>query len=246
MGEKYTPGHSINATAFMAARSFGSHGEFIRPFIKPGMRVLDCGCGPGAISVGLAEAVGPTGHVSGIDFGESQIEAAQGRGTPNLSFRVASVYELPFEDGAFDLVFSHALFEHLAEPIRGVNEIRRVLRPGGVAGLCSPDWGGFILSPTDNQLETAISRYRGLQEKNGGQTLAGRQLGSWLTAGGLVVQKIHARYECYPDSRIIAEYLALQLDQTGEVESAVALREWATLPTSLFAQAWVSAIGVKR
>src|ERR1700747_817606 len=143
MGEQYTPGHSANATAFMAARSFSSHGEFIRPYIKPGMTVLDCGCGPGAISVGLAEAVGPAGHVTGIDFGESQIQVAQARGNPNLSFQVASVFALPFEDHAFDLVFSHALFEHLADPIRGVAEIRRVLRLGGVAGLCSPDWGGF-------------------------------------------------------------------------------------------------------
>jgi SAM-dependent methyltransferase len=245
MGEQYTPGHSANATAFMAARSFSSHGEFIRPYIKPGLTVLDCGCGPGAISVGLAEAVGPAGHVTGIDFGESQIQVAQARGNPNLSFQVASVYALPFEDNAFDLVFSHALFEHLADPIRGVAEIRRVLRPGGVAGLCSPDWGGFILSPTDDAVETAIARYRMLQEKNGGQTRAGRQLGSWLAAGGLVLEKIHARYECYPDSRVIAEYLAIQLEQTGDTESGSVLRVWAGLPRTLFAQSWVSAIAVK-
>jgi len=245
MGEQYTPGHSANATAFMAARSFGSHGEFIRPYLTPGMKVLDCGCGPGAISAGLAEAVGAAGHVTGVDFGESQIEVAKACSTPNLTFRVASVYELPFEDGTFDLVFSHALFEHLADPIRGVSEIRRVLRAGGVAALCSPDWGGFILSPTDDQVETAINRYRMLQEKNGGQTRAGRQLGSWLAAGGMVTKRAQARYECYPDSRVIAEYLALQLEQAGDRDSAVALREWATLPWSLFAQAWVSAIGVK-
>ncbi|HEX3443577.1 MAG TPA: methyltransferase domain-containing protein [Chthoniobacterales bacterium] len=245
MGEQYTPGHSTNATAFMAARSFGSHGEFIRPDIKSGMKVLDCGCGPGAISVGIAEAVGPAGHVTGVDFGESQIEVAKARARPNLTFRVASIYELPFEDGTFDLVFSHALFEHLAEPIRGVTEIRRVLRAGGVAGLCSPDWGGFILSPTDDQVETAIARYRMLQEKNGGQTCAGRQLGSWLTAGGLATQKIHGRYECYPDSRLIAEYLALQLERAGDIESGRVLRKWATLACTMFAQAWVSAIAVK-
>jgi SAM-dependent methyltransferase len=245
MGEQYTPGHSANATAFMAARSFGSHGEFIRPYLTPGMKVLDCGCGPGAISVGLAEAVGPAGHVTGVDFGESQIAVAKARSTPNLTFRVGSVYELPFEDSTFDLVFSHALFEHLADPIRGVAEIRRILRPGGLAGLCSPDWGGFILSPTDDQVETAIARYRMLQEKNGGQTCAGRQLGSWLTAGGLAPQKIHGRYECYPDSRLIAEYLALQLERAGDIESGRVLRNWATLACTMFAQAWVSAIAVK-
>jgi SAM-dependent methyltransferase len=245
MGEQYTPGHSANATAFMAARSFGSHGEFIRPYLTPGMKVLDCGCGPGAISVGLAEAVGPAGHVTGVDFGESQIAVAKARSTPNLTFRVGSVYELPFEDSTFDLVFSHALFEHLADPIRGVAEIRRILRPGGLAGLCSPDWGGFILSPTDDQVETAVARYRMLQEKNGGQTCAGRQLGSWLTAGGLAPQKIHGRYECYPDSRLIAEYLALQLERAGDIESGRVLRNWATLACTMFAQAWVSAIAVK-
>jgi SAM-dependent methyltransferase len=244
MDEQYTPGHSVNATAFMAIRSFSTHGEFIRPYIKPGIKVLDCGCGPGAISVGLAEAVESNGHVTGIDFGESQIEIAKARATPNLSFQVASVYDLPFEDNAFDLVFSHALFEHLADPIRGVREIQRVLRPGGVAGLCSPDWGGFILSPTDDRAEVAIARYRMLQEKNGGQTRAGRQLGRWLETGGLVTQKVEARYECYPESKPIAEYLAIQLEQAGETEPAVALREWAMLPWSLFAQAWVSAIAV--
>ena len=84
-----------------------------------------------------------------------------------------------------------------------------------------------------------------LQEKNGGQTLAGRQLGSWLTTGGLETQKILARYECYPDSRLIAEYLAFQLEQVGDSESASVLRDWAALGCTMFAQAWVSAIAVK-
>jgi hypothetical protein len=84
-----------------------------------------------------------------------------------------------------------------------------------------------------------------LQEKNGGETQAGRRLGSWLAAGGLTPQKIQARYECYRDSRVIAEYLALQLEQAGDGESASVLREWSARPWSLFAQAWVSAIAAK-
>ncbi len=47
MEENCTPGHSVNATAFMAARSFTTHGGFIEPYLKLGMNVLDCGCGPG-------------------------------------------------------------------------------------------------------------------------------------------------------------------------------------------------------
>jgi ubiquinone/menaquinone biosynthesis C-methylase UbiE len=245
MGEQYTPGHSASATAFMAARSFSTHGEFIRPYLKPGMKVLDCGCGPGAISIGLAEAVGPNGRVTGVDFAESQIAVAKTRTTPNLTFQVASIYELPFENNTFDLVFSHALFEHLSDPVRGVNEIQRVLRPEGIGGLCSPDWDGFILSPTDEHMETAINRYRMLQEKNGGDTRAGRQLGTWLRSGGMEVQRMHARYECYPDTSVIAEYLAIQLERAGEAEAGAPLRQWALAPWSLFGQSWVSAIAVK-
>jgi hypothetical protein len=66
-----------------------------------------------------------------------------------------------------------------------------------------------------------------------------------LKEGNFSVEKLEARYECYPDSKLIAEYLAIQLEQTGIIEAAAALREWALLPWSLFAQAWVSAIGLK-
>jgi ubiquinone/menaquinone biosynthesis C-methylase UbiE len=137
MEERYTPGHSPNATACMAARSLRTHAAFIEPWLKSGFQVLDCGCGPGAISVGLATAVGPSGQVTGIDLAESQIAIAQARSTANLNFQVGSVYELPFDDNSFDVVFSHALFEHLARPIAAIQEIHRILRPGGVAGLCN-------------------------------------------------------------------------------------------------------------
>jgi ubiquinone/menaquinone biosynthesis C-methylase UbiE len=134
MSEQYTPGLAAKATAFMAVRSFITHGEFIRPYIKPGMRALDCGCVPGAMSEGLAEALGLNGQVVGIDFGESQIQIANTRATPNLTFRVASVYELPFEDSSFEAVATpevvKAMQEHLS-PERIENFWRRLF-PGQI------------------------------------------------------------------------------------------------------------------
>jgi type II secretory pathway predicted ATPase ExeA len=59
------------------------------------------------------------------------------------------------------------------------------------------------------------------------------------------VQRLHARYECYPDTTVIAEYLAIQLERAGEAEAGAALRQWALAPWSLFGQSWVSAIAVK-
>src|SRR5687768_16069466 len=71
----YTPGHSQNATDFMARRSLRSHGEFFLPHLTPGVSVLDCGCGPGTITLGIAERIAPA-RVVGVDFGTSQIERA--------------------------------------------------------------------------------------------------------------------------------------------------------------------------
>jgi ubiquinone/menaquinone biosynthesis C-methylase UbiE len=80
--------------------------------------VLDCGCGPGSITLGIAERVAPA-RVVGVDFSESQIERAAAdattAGLQNVSFHFADCYDLPFEDKSFDRVFSHALMEHRAD-----------------------------------------------------------------------------------------------------------------------------------
>ena len=153
--ESYTPGHSQNSTNFMAARSVGSHGQFFMPHLKSGVSVLDCGCGPGSITLGIAEFVAP-GKVVGVDFGVGQIAGTQSsaarRGIANVNFLAADSYSLPFAESSFDRVFSHALMEHLADPLRAVKELHRVLKPGGVIGVCSPDWGGFGLAPPSDEL----------------------------------------------------------------------------------------------
>ena len=122
--ENYTPGYSSNAVDFMSRRTAESHAAFFLSQLKPGMRLLDCGCGPGGITMGLAEQVRP-GEVVGIDIGGVQLEHALERakvGTVPAIFREASVYLLPFPDGDFHAVFSHALFEHLAEPLKALAE----------------------------------------------------------------------------------------------------------------------------
>src|SRR5262245_1501190 len=116
----YTPGHSQNVTDFMSMRSLQSHGEFFLPYLTPGVSVLDCGCGPGTITLGIAVRVAPA-QVIGVDFGASQIERASANAASaavrNVSFGTADCHALPFGDCAFDRVFSHALAEHLPDPI---------------------------------------------------------------------------------------------------------------------------------
>jgi SAM-dependent methyltransferase len=188
-------------------------------------------------------------QVTGIDLGKSQIERAAReaaeQGISNVQFLEASCYSLPFADEAFDCVFSHALFEHLSEPRRAVAECWRVLRPGGRVGVCSPDWGGFIVAPPSPELASAIEAYVGLQTANGGDVGVGRKLGAYLSAAGFQEIRMQARYECYGDRLFIGEYLARQLEQNDHVRHANVLRSWAESPHGLFAQCWVSAAGRK-
>ena len=244
----YTPGHTENATAFMARRTIESHGEFFLPYLTAGVSVLDCGCGPGSITLGIAGRIGD-GQVVGIDFGKSQvqqaIESASRRGVRNASFQAADCHALPFDDDRFDRVFCHALMEHLSDPVRALRELLRVLKPGGVIGVSSPDWGGFVLAPPCAALTKAVDAYTTLQTSNGGDVQVGRKLGSLLSAAGFENCQMSARYEVYSSLPLIGDYLARQLDHAGDAGSAATFRQWSEQPGGLFAQCWVSCVAHK-
>jgi ubiquinone/menaquinone biosynthesis C-methylase UbiE len=123
--------------AVFASRT-GEVAAFLLPHLRPGMRLVDCGCGPGSITVDLARAVEP-GEVTGIDIREDALDQgralARERGIANVAFQAASVYQLPFASGAFDAAFACAVLQHLADPSAALREVRRVLKPGGVIGI---------------------------------------------------------------------------------------------------------------
>jgi len=154
--ESYTHGYEGTLTLKLhAGRSAATHARFILPYLQPGMHVLDCGCGSGAITLGLAQAVRP-GQVTGIDIAEVEIERARNRAreerVDNVHFELGNVYELPFSEPAFDLVFGHNVLEHVAQPDQALREIHRVLKPGGIAGIRDVDIGGNLIAPPDEQL----------------------------------------------------------------------------------------------
>lgn len=81
----------------------------------------------------------------------------------------------PYEELIFDRVFCHGLMEHLIDPVPAMRELLRVLKPGGVIGVSSPVWGGFVLALSDT-LRMAIETYTTLQMSNGGDVHVGRNL----------------------------------------------------------------------
>jgi SAM-dependent methyltransferase len=246
--ENYTPCHTPSATAFLAARDLDSHGFFLAPLLQPGFDVLDAGCGPGTITTGIAEMVFP-GRVTAVDLSAVQLETgrrlAQGREIMNLDFVAASACEMPFADHSFDVVFSHALLEHLTSPERAMAEFHRVTRPGGFIGLCCPDWGAIETADLPKKAGLAIQGYRDLQEKNGGNTRAGAQLPEWLNRAGFTPLACDGWIEEYEEAGQFAEYLAVPLEAAGQIQHATALREWANEPGASFQLAWRYVTGVR-
>ncbi len=224
------------------------------------MRLLDCGCGPGTITLGLAEAVSP-GQVVGLDLEASQIDLARSlavkRGLKNVEFKVGSIYELPFARHSFDVVFAHALLEHLRDPLAALRELGRVLKPGGMAGVSSPDWSGNLMAPRNEDLVEFIEVYKRLQIRNGGNPYVGRELGRLMAEAGFSAVTVTAMYDCYEDIGLIAELLAGRLEGAVKKEpvseslghnlAAIeglcgTVRKWAKDAT-LFAQSFVEAVG---
>jgi len=111
--------------------------EFAR--IEPGMRVLDVGCGPGALAEKLVERVGAE-RLSAADPSESFVAACAER-LPGADVRRAEAEALPWGDGAFDAALAQLVVNFMRDPHAGVGEMRRVVRPGGIVGACTWDYG---------------------------------------------------------------------------------------------------------
>ena len=108
--------------------------------IEPGMRALDVGCGPGALTAALAECLGEA-SVSAVDPSEPFADACRAR-RPGVEVVVASAEALPFAGDAFDAALSQLVVNFMREPEAGVREMARVTRPGGAVAACVWDYAG--------------------------------------------------------------------------------------------------------
>lgn len=133
---------------------------FLLPHLRPGMRLLDCGCGVGSITLDLAELVAP-GVTVGVDLDDAQLalarDAAAARGLDTTRFEVGSVYELPFAEASFDVALAHTVLFHLSDPLRALKELRRVLAPGGIVAVADDHYGTWVVSPEDSALRRIMT-----------------------------------------------------------------------------------------
>jgi ubiquinone/menaquinone biosynthesis C-methylase UbiE len=152
---------------FLSQRTVQKMAWFLTPHLRPGMRLLDAGSGPATITVGLAEIVAPA-EVVGIDLAPSQVAngeaVAHERSLSNLRFEVADVAALPFPNASFDAAFSSNALEYLTDPGSGLRELRRVLKLGGVIGICDADVSTLRLSPDSRFTREFVRLFRRWRE----------------------------------------------------------------------------------
>jgi SAM-dependent methyltransferase len=108
--------------------------------VAAGQRVLDVGCGPGALTAELVRRLGPAA-VSAVDPSEPFVAAARER-HPGVSVQRAAAEDLPFEDEAFDAALAQLVVHFMADPVAGLRELARVTRKDGVVAACVWDHAG--------------------------------------------------------------------------------------------------------
>ncbi|ODQ56933.1 hypothetical protein WICANDRAFT_36397 [Wickerhamomyces anomalus NRRL Y-366-8] len=137
----YRDGHDASISLTHSWRNVKNSCAYMLNFIKPTDKILDVGCGPGTITYDLGKYV-PKGEIIGIEPTKELIDEAlrdetTKKSQPNVSFEVCSVYSLPYPDSCFDIVHAHQVIVHLENPLKALQEMKRVLKPGGY--ICCRD-----------------------------------------------------------------------------------------------------------
>ncbi len=185
MAPAYTHGHHPSVLSAHRWRTVDNSAAYLAGHLRPGMSVLDVGCGPGTITAGLAERVGP-GRVVAADAAETVLDEARANtaGLDNVEFAVADVHALDFPDGTFDVVHAHQVLQHVADPVGALREMRRVTRPGGIVAARDVDFGTVVWYPEPPEMAPWVPIYYAVARGNGGEPDAGRRLVSWARSAG--------------------------------------------------------------
>ncbi|MDO5678466.1 MAG: methyltransferase domain-containing protein [Propionibacteriaceae bacterium] len=186
----YIRGHHASVVASHGARTMADSAAYLAPQLRPGMSVLDVGCGPGSITLDLAAAVAGEGaRVVGVENTSAPLELARRnaaqRGDTLVEWELADAYGLPFEDGTFDVAHAHQVLQHLADPVAALREMARVTRPGGLVAARDADYGGMIWYPPLPGLTRWLDVYRQTARANNGEPDAARHMLAWAHAAGL-------------------------------------------------------------
>lgn len=176
-------------------RNVDNCAAFIKPYLVRGAHILDCGCGPGNLTADMARLC-EDGNVVGVDSCPEMIESAQ-QTYQQLTFICADIYKLPFKDDSFDVVHAHQVFQYISEPVKALNEMKRVARSGGVIAVRDVDHTGTVFYPPDQGVQRFHEALAQLVKCIGGDPYCGRKLGGYAREAGLVKICVEGSVWCF-------------------------------------------------
>ncbi len=262
----YTMGYNEEVMMYLVRRNIRTHSAYLLPYLRPGLRILDAGCGPGTISLGLAEAVAP-GEMHGVDMEESQVELARSlartAGHHNAIFHVGDVTGLPFDDASFDIAHCHSLLMHVPDTHAVLSELKRVLKPGGLLACREIIYDSSFIHPNSTYLRRSWELFSDLLESNDGHPQMGREMKTCILDAGFTNVRMNASFDFFnePDEIEFAyNYVIRRLLSPSVVDAGIrygaatselfhqvisAFGEWRHLSDASVAVAFGEAIAVK-
>ncbi|MCJ7721508.1 methyltransferase domain-containing protein [Candidatus Bathyarchaeota archaeon] len=163
--------------------------RFLRMFgLHDGMRILECGCGPGYVIEKLLQS-NPSSHITGLEIDPFLVQKSKEllASLKNSRGHIVeqSIMQMDFEDNSFDFVISRLLLEHLSDPLNAVKEVYRVLKTGGKVVFIDNDFDMHLRAyPDIPELNDLYEAYCRCRIAEGGNPRIGRQLPNLLQAGG--------------------------------------------------------------
>jgi ubiquinone/menaquinone biosynthesis C-methylase UbiE len=215
----YTHGHHASVLRSHNWRTALNSAAYLLPHLKPSMKILDIGCGPGTITVDLAGYV-PQGHITGLErAGDVLTQAralAKEKGVTNIDFVEGDANALEYQDNNFDVVLCHQLLQHVGDPVGILKEMRRVTKVGGIVAVRESDYGSFVWYPDSEGMEEWQALYSKVARSNGGEPNAGRMVHAWAKKAGFLASSIKCSSStwCYSTKEEIGWWSGLWAERT--------------------------------
>ncbi|GAB3662962.1 class I SAM-dependent methyltransferase [Streptomyces sparsus] len=213
----YTHGHHESVLRSHRSRTAANSAAYLLPELRPGLDLLDVGCGPGTITVDLAELVAP-GRVAAVDAAPDALAAARAaageRGVRGIEFSRGDVHRLDFPDDSFDVVHAHQVLQHVTDPVAALREMRRVCRPGGVVAARDADYSAMTWYPSLPAMDAWLELYGRVARAGGGEPDAGRRLLAWAEQAGFSDVVASAGAWCFATEPERAWWSGLWADRT--------------------------------
>lgn len=231
----YTHGHHESVLRSHRWRTAENSAGHLLRHLRPGLSLLDVGCGPGTITADLAERVAP-GRVIALEHTGEALDLTRAeirrRGLDNVDLVVGDVHDLDLGDDSVDVVHAHQVLQHVGDPVLALREMRRVCRPGGIVAARDSDYAAFTWWPRSPVLEEWLDLYSRVARANGGEPDAGRRLHSWAREAGLADVQATSSTWCFATpadrawwggmwaERVVSSALATQALREGHASQA--------------------------